>query len=78
MFVRKAKMQLDDIVSQGNVTPLSYHESTNGQSSTGHEIMIPAAKTGLVTGKRGEAIQQLQVHSFVVAVTSSRWILNKA
>uniref|UniRef100_A0A3Q3VUQ5 K Homology domain-containing protein n=1 Tax=Mola mola TaxID=94237 RepID=A0A3Q3VUQ5_MOLML len=56
-----AKMLLDEIVSRGQGTPpSSYHESTNGQNGTVHEIMIPAGKAGLVIGKGGETIKQLQ------------------
>ncbi|KAE8283096.1 Far upstream element-binding protein 2 [Larimichthys crocea] len=58
---RKAKMLLDEIVSRGRGTPpSSYHESTNGQNGTVHEMMIPAGKAGLVIGKGGETIKQLQ------------------
>ncbi|XP_038554849.1 far upstream element-binding protein 2-like isoform X1 [Micropterus salmoides] len=58
---RKAKMLLDEIVSRGRGTPpSSCHESTNGQDGTVHEMMIPAGKAGLVIGKGGETIKQLQ------------------
>ncbi|XP_036943816.1 far upstream element-binding protein 2-like isoform X1 [Acanthopagrus latus] len=58
---RKSKMLLDEIVSRGRGTPpSSYHESTNGQNGTVHEMMIPAGKAGLVIGKGGETIKQLQ------------------
>ncbi|RXN39588.1 far upstream element-binding 2 isoform X1 [Labeo rohita] len=57
--IQKAKMLLDDIVSRGRGTPPSFHESTNG---SGHmqEMIIPAGKAGLVIGKGGETIKQLQ------------------
>ncbi|XP_041856402.1 far upstream element-binding protein 2-like isoform X3 [Melanotaenia boesemani] len=59
--IQKAKGLLDDIVSRGRGTPpSSYHESTNGQNGTVHEMMIPAGKAGLVIGKGGETIKQLQ------------------
>ncbi|XP_070703853.1 far upstream element-binding protein 2-like isoform X2 [Pempheris klunzingeri] len=59
--IEKAKMLLDEIVSRGRGTPpSSYHESTNGQNGTVHEMMIPAGKAGLVIGKGGETIKQLQ------------------
>uniref|UniRef100_A0AAQ5ZNH8 K Homology domain-containing protein n=1 Tax=Amphiprion ocellaris TaxID=80972 RepID=A0AAQ5ZNH8_AMPOC len=59
--IQKAKMLLDEIVSRGRGTPpSSYHESTNGQNGTVHEMMIPAGKAGLVIGKGGETIKQLQ------------------
>lgn len=72
---RKAKMLLDEIVSRGRGTPpSSYHESTNEQNGTVHEMMIPAGKAGLVIGKGGETIKQLQVHCIAIAVASSWWI----
>ncbi|KAA0721845.1 Far upstream element-binding protein 2 [Triplophysa tibetana] len=57
--IQKAKMLLDDIVSRGRGTPPSFHESTNGN---GHmqEMVIPAGKAGLIIGKGGETIKQLQ------------------
>ncbi len=57
---RKAKMLLDDIVSRGRGAPPSFHESTNG---SGHmqEMIVPAGKAGLIIGKGGETIKQLQV-----------------
>ncbi|KAL3053885.1 hypothetical protein OYC64_006252 [Pagothenia borchgrevinki] len=59
--IQDARRLLDEIVSQGRGTPpSSYHESTNGQSGTVHEMMIPAGKAGLVIGKGGETIKQLQ------------------
>ncbi|XP_033999090.1 far upstream element-binding protein 2-like isoform X3 [Trematomus bernacchii] len=59
--IQDARRLLDEIVSRGRGTPpSSYHESTNGQSGTVHEMMIPAGKAGLVIGKGGETIKQLQ------------------
>nr|XP_015204761.1 PREDICTED: far upstream element-binding protein 2 isoform X3 [Lepisosteus oculatus] len=58
--IQKAKMLLDEIVSRGRGTPPTFHESTNGQSGSVQEIMIPAGKAGLVIGKGGETIKQLQ------------------
>uniref|UniRef100_A0A8C9YC85 KH-type splicing regulatory protein n=1 Tax=Sander lucioperca TaxID=283035 RepID=A0A8C9YC85_SANLU len=59
--IQNAKGLLDEIVSRGRGTPpSSYHESTNGQNGTVHEMMIPAGKAGLVIGKGGETIKQLQ------------------
>ncbi len=53
-------MLLDDIVSRGRGAPPSFHESTNG---SGHmqEMIVPAGKAGLIIGKGGETIKQLQV-----------------
>ena len=62
-------MLLDEIVSQGRGTPpSSYTESANEQNGTVHEMMIPAGKAGLVIGKGGETIKQLQVHCMDLAL----------
>nr|XP_043906170.1 far upstream element-binding protein 2-like isoform X3 [Solea senegalensis] len=59
--IQKVKRLLDEIVSRGRGTPpSSYQESTNGQNGTVHEMMIPAGKAGLIIGKGGETIKQLQ------------------
>ncbi|XP_075773285.1 far upstream element-binding protein 2 isoform X5 [Pelodiscus sinensis] len=59
--VQKAKMLLDDIVSRGRGGPPGqFHDNANGQNGTVQEIMIPAGKAGLVIGKGGETIKQLQ------------------
>ncbi|KAL1004899.1 hypothetical protein UPYG_G00051960 [Umbra pygmaea] len=58
--IAKAKMYLDEIVSRGRGTPPSFHETTNGQSGSMQEMMIPAGKAGLIIGKGGETIKQLQ------------------
>lgn len=63
-------MLLDEIVSRGRGTPPSYHESTNGQNGSVHEMMIPAGKAGLIIGKGGETIKQLQVR--FTAIMSSQ------
>lgn len=63
-LTRKAKILLDEIVSRGRGTPpSSFHEATNGQSGSGQEMMIPAGKAGLIIGKGGETIKQLQVYT---------------
>lgn len=51
---RRAKAFIDDIVSRG-------HEMSNGQSGSMQEMIIPAGKAGLIIGKGGETIKQLQV-----------------
>lgn len=51
--IERARALIDDIVSRG-------HESTNGQSSSMQEMIIPAGKAGLIIGKGGETIKQLQ------------------
>ncbi|KAK2087175.1 hypothetical protein P7K49_033082 [Saguinus oedipus] len=55
-------MMLDDIVSRGRGGPPGqFHDNANGgQNGTVQEIMIPAGKAGLVIGKGGETIKQLQ------------------
>lgn len=59
--VQKAKLLLDDIVSRGRGGPPGqFHDTANGQNGTVQEIMIPAGKAGLVIGKGGETIKQLQ------------------
>ncbi|XP_046895074.1 far upstream element-binding protein 2-like isoform X4 [Hypomesus transpacificus] len=59
--IQKAKMLLDEIVSRGRGTPpSSFQEATNGQSGSVQEMMIPAGKAGLIIGKGGETIKQLQ------------------
>lgn len=62
---RKAKMFLDEIVSRGRGTPPSFHESSSssngGQGGSMQEMIIPAGKAGLIIGKGGETIKQLQV-----------------
>lgn len=55
-------MLLDEIVSRGRGGPPGQsHDSTNGQSGSIQEIVIPAGKAGLIIGKGGETIKQLQV-----------------
>lgn len=51
--IQRAKELIDDIVSRG-------HESTNGQGGSMQEMIIPAGKAGLIIGKGGETIKQLQ------------------
>uniref|UniRef100_A0A667ZMV7 KH-type splicing regulatory protein n=1 Tax=Myripristis murdjan TaxID=586833 RepID=A0A667ZMV7_9TELE len=58
--IQKAKRFLDEIVSRGRGTPPSFHESTNGQAGSMQEMIIPAGKAGLIIGKGGETIKQLQ------------------
>ncbi|XP_068177496.1 far upstream element-binding protein 2 [Antennarius striatus] len=51
--IQRAKAFIDDIVSRG-------HETTNGQTGSMQEMIIPAGKAGLIIGKGGETIKQLQ------------------
>ncbi|XP_031720744.1 far upstream element-binding protein 2 [Anarrhichthys ocellatus] len=51
--IGRAKALIDDIVSRG-------HEAPNGQSGSMQEMIIPAGKAGLIIGKGGETIKQLQ------------------
>lgn len=56
---RTAKRLLTDIVEKGRPSPAFHHNDGPGMSV--QEIMIPASKAGLVIGKGGETIKQLQV-----------------
>lgn len=53
-FFRRAKGLIDEIISRG-------HDSPNGQTGSMQEMVIPAGKAGLIIGKGGETIKQLQV-----------------
>jgi hypothetical protein len=50
---------LDQIVEKGRPAPGFHHG--DGPGNAVQEIMIPASKAGLVIGKGGETIKQLQV-----------------
>ncbi|XP_056388594.1 far upstream element-binding protein 1 isoform X2 [Hyla sarda] len=63
--VQAAKRLLDQIVEKGRPTP--YHHG-DGPGNTVQEIMIPASKAGLVIGKGGETIKQLQERAGVKMV----------
>ncbi|KAG8555317.1 hypothetical protein GDO81_017668 [Engystomops pustulosus] len=63
--VQEAKRLLDQIVEKGRPTP--YHHG-DGPGNTVQEIMIPASKAGLVIGKGGETIKQLQERAGVKMV----------
>ncbi|XP_069837616.1 far upstream element-binding protein 1 isoform X5 [Dendropsophus ebraccatus] len=63
--VQGAKRLLDQIVEKGRPTP--YHHG-DGPGNTVQEIMIPASKAGLVIGKGGETIKQLQERAGVKMV----------
>nr|XP_057921221.1 far upstream element-binding protein 2 [Doryrhamphus excisus]XP_057921222.1 far upstream element-binding protein 2 [Doryrhamphus excisus] len=51
--IQRAKALIDDIVSRGP-------DSSNGQTGSMQEMIIPAGKAGLIIGKGGETIKQLQ------------------
>ena len=57
---RQAKRLLGQIVDRCRNGP-GFHNDVDG-NSTVQEIPIPASKVGLVIGKGGETIKQLQVH----------------
>lgn len=73
-------MMLDDIVSRGRGGPPGqFHDNANGgQNGTVQEIMIPAGKAGLVIGKGGETIKQLQVRVKAPPVPSQDSLLPAA
>lgn len=56
---RQAKRLLGQIVDRCRNGP-GFHNDIDG-NSTIQEILIPASKVGLVIGKGGETIKQLQV-----------------
>ncbi|XP_063795097.1 far upstream element-binding protein 1 isoform X5 [Pseudophryne corroboree] len=64
--VQGAKRLLDQIVEKGRPTP-GYHHG-DGPGNAVQEIMIPASKAGLVIGKGGETIKQLQERAGVKMV----------
>lgn len=53
-----AKRLLTEIVEKGRPTPFHHND---GPGMTVQEILVPASKAGLVIGKGGETIKQLQV-----------------
>ncbi|CAJ0967134.1 unnamed protein product [Ranitomeya imitator] len=63
--VQGAKRMLDQIVEKGRPTP--YHHG-DGPGNSIQELMIPASKAGLVIGKGGETIKQLQERAGVKMV----------
>lgn len=64
MFLhRSAKRLLDQIVEKGRPAPGFHHG--DGPGNAVQEIMIPASKAGLVIGKGGETIKQLQVYIYL-------------
>lgn len=56
---RQAKRLLNEIVEQCRYGP-GFHCDMDGNGSI-QQILIPANKVGLVIGKKGETIKQLQV-----------------
>ncbi|XP_044288172.1 far upstream element-binding protein 1 [Varanus komodoensis] len=66
IFSRSAKRLLDQIVEKGRPTPGFHHG--DGPGNAVQEIMIPASKAGLVIGKGGETIKQLQERAGVKMV----------
>ncbi|XP_069795413.1 far upstream element-binding protein 1 isoform X3 [Narcine bancroftii] len=61
-----AKRLLDQIVERGRIGPGTHHG--DGAGTSVQEIMIPASKAGLVIGKGGETIKQLQERAGVKMV----------
>ncbi len=58
---------LTDIVDKGRPSPAFHHN--DGAGTSVQEVMIPATKAGLVIGKGGETIKQLQVRCTNVVKT---------
>ncbi|XP_066537034.1 far upstream element-binding protein 1 isoform X2 [Hoplias malabaricus] len=64
--IQIAKRLLSEIVEKGRPTPAFHHN--DGPGSSVQEIMVPASKAGLVIGKGGETIKQLQERAGVKMV----------
>ncbi|KAJ8279368.1 hypothetical protein COCON_G00064340 [Conger conger] len=56
--IQTAKRLLTEVVEKGRPTPMFHHSDGPGMSV--QEILVPASKAGLVIGKGGETIKQLQ------------------
>ncbi|XP_018590301.1 far upstream element-binding protein 1 isoform X5 [Scleropages formosus] len=64
--IQTAKRLLTEIVEKGRPTPGFHHSDGPGMSV--QEILVPASKAGLVIGKGGETIKQLQERAGVKMV----------
>ncbi|XP_056598515.1 far upstream element-binding protein 1 isoform X6 [Triplophysa dalaica] len=64
--IQAAKSLLSEIVDKGRPSPAFHHNDGAGMSV--QEIMIPSSKAGLVIGKGGETIKQLQERAGVKMV----------
>uniref|UniRef100_A0A8C2JAQ1 K Homology domain-containing protein n=1 Tax=Cyprinus carpio TaxID=7962 RepID=A0A8C2JAQ1_CYPCA len=64
--IQAAKSLLTEIVEKGRPSPAFHHNDGPGMSV--QEIMVPASKAGLVIGKGGETIKQLQERAGVKMV----------
>uniref|UniRef100_A0A9J8C7L3 K Homology domain-containing protein n=2 Tax=Cyprinus carpio TaxID=7962 RepID=A0A9J8C7L3_CYPCA len=64
--IQAAKRLLSEIVEKGRPSPAFHHNDGTGMSV--QEMMIPASKAGLVIGKGGETIKQLQERAGVKMV----------
>ncbi|XDV26840.1 hypothetical protein PO909_030469 [Leuciscus waleckii] len=64
--IQGAKRLLSEIVEKGRPSPAFHHNDGPGMSV--QEIMVPASKAGLVIGKGGETIKQLQERAGVKMV----------
>ncbi|XP_043113265.1 far upstream element-binding protein 1 isoform X1 [Puntigrus tetrazona] len=64
--IQTAKRLLSEIVEKGRPSPAFHHNDGPGMSV--QEMMIPASKAGLVIGKGGETIKQLQERAGVKMV----------
>uniref|UniRef100_A0A8B9J6G2 Far upstream element-binding protein 1 n=1 Tax=Astyanax mexicanus TaxID=7994 RepID=A0A8B9J6G2_ASTMX len=64
--IQAAKRLLSEIVEKGRPSPSFHHN--DGPGASVQEIMVPASKAGLVIGKGGETIKQLQERAGVKMV----------
>ena len=65
---RAAKRLLTEIVDKGRPSPAFHHNDAGGPGMSVQEMLVPASKAGLVIGKGGETIKQLQERAGVKMV----------
>uniref|UniRef100_A0A8C7RA58 K Homology domain-containing protein n=1 Tax=Oncorhynchus mykiss TaxID=8022 RepID=A0A8C7RA58_ONCMY len=63
-----AKRLLTEIVDKGRPSPAFHHNDAGGPGMSVQEMLVPASKAGLVIGKGGETIKQLQERAGVKMV----------
>uniref|UniRef100_A0A8C7NZI4 Far upstream element (FUSE) binding protein 1 n=1 Tax=Oncorhynchus mykiss TaxID=8022 RepID=A0A8C7NZI4_ONCMY len=66
--IQAAKRLLTEIVDKGRPTPAFHHNDAGGPGMSVQEMLVPASKAGLVIGKGGETIKQLQERAGVKMV----------
>uniref|UniRef100_A0A4W5KLC1 K Homology domain-containing protein n=1 Tax=Hucho hucho TaxID=62062 RepID=A0A4W5KLC1_9TELE len=66
--IQAAKRLLTEIVDKGRPAPAFHHNDAGGPGMSVQEMLVPASKAGLVIGKGGETIKQLQERAGVKMV----------